>query len=109
MPHIQVAPVQAVASAFASAVVGARSTCDPPLCEVTQDVLTHSIETILAKATASVVTAQCSTRSETFSTTVLEEDIMTVTAKALSAVYAQSTVVGGVCDLTFAINATIDL
>lgn len=76
----------AVASAFASAAIGARSTCDPPLCETSNDALTSAFETILATATASVVTSQCSARGETFSTTALVDDIVTATADRKSVV-----------------------
>lgn len=104
----KVTTVQAVATAFAKAIIGARSTCDPPLCDTSNEVLTSAIETVLARATASVFLEQCSDRVETFSTNVLVDDITTATAKSLSSIYANSTVIGGVCDYTLDIDATVE-
>lgn len=93
-------PMQAVASAYADAVVEARSSCDPPLCSVNAIVIAEVVVPILVEATASAVFAQCASSGDTFSTTVLEDEIETATAKVLSAVYALVSVVGGECDLS---------
>lgn len=91
---------QAVASSFAESILQARSTCEPPRCEVSAQLLTQVTVPILAEATASAVFAQCASSGDTFSTTVLDEEIETIIAEALASVYALVSVVGGVCDLS---------
>ena len=92
--------MQAVASSFTSSVIQARSTCDPPLCFATAVAVTEVVKNILAEAAAEVLFAQCATMGDTFDTTVLSEQIVTATATSLAAVYAQTSVIGGVCDLS---------
>ena len=92
--------LQAVASAFGFAIVDARSTCYPPLCEVSSEILVEAFAAILAEATTTGIFAQCAGPGDTFDITVLSEQIVTATATSLTAVLGQASVIGGVCDFS---------
>lgn len=100
------ATAEAVATAFAFAVTEARSTCDPPLCEVDASVLAEAFSTVLANATSSAVFAQCAGMGDMFSVNVLEEEIVNATITSLSTVLAQASVIGGVCDIDLTVEAS---
>ena len=100
----------AVATAFSFGYADAISTCNPPLCEVSADILVEAISEVLASATTSAVFAQCAGMGDQFSVTVLEEEIVTASITALSTIIAQATVIGGECDidLTAVASTTIN-
>lgn len=89
------ATAMATAESFAFLYAAARSTCDPPVCEVDTSILTEAFSTVLSAASASAVLNQCSSEENVFNFTVFEEQIQESTLTALASIIANVTVVNG--------------
>eukprot|EP00892_Ulva_mutabilis_P007876 jgi/Ulvmu1/5460/UM228_0002.1 len=99
------ATATAVAVAFAFGFADAVSTCDPPTCELSVEILAEAVGEVLAEATTEAVFAQCAGKGDQFDITVLEDEIVNATITSLSTIIAQASVIGGECMIDLDVSA----